>query len=171
MVFTERPKDTNVDRWKADLPRVLFQSGVPPADIDGLYTDEDVDAIMDAYLNGLRPRPGFAEMLATLKAGGIDFFACSGASPKRLKTYFEKASLELRDDQIWDVATQVGVHKPQLAVYRRLKEDCENKNPGEVVIFGGKRDRVVPEQADRYQHRTPGILQVQRRVDSRLRTR
>lgn len=135
MVFTQRPKDTNVDRWLADLPRCLFQSGVPPSDIEGFYTKADVDYILEQYLWHLRPRPGFKQMLETLTRGGIEFHACSGAKPERLQSYFKDAGISIPEDRICDMAPVVGVHKPQLAVYKEVYK--RHAVEGTPIIFGG----------------------------------
>ena len=146
MEYTHRPQ-AHVDRWRAVLPRVLFQAGVPPQAIDGFYTDADVDAIMHTYQYGLQPRPGLKEMLATLKAGGIEFNTCSNASPDRVRSFFSKAGIEIDDARVCDVTSRVGVKKPRLEVYRTLMEECERKNPGQVVIFGGERNSTQSHRA------------------------
>ena len=137
MTLIERPKTTtNVERWKICFPRVLYQSGVPPSEIDSFASEADLDYIMDKYLWHLRPRSGFASMLKTLKEAGIEFYSCSGAAPPRVKSYFKDAGLEIDDEHIWDAATLVGMHKPQLPVYRRVVEDY--KKDDQVLIFGGE---------------------------------
>jgi 2-haloacid dehalogenase len=145
MVFTGGPKVPNKERWKMIFPRVLYQSGIPPEEIDAFASDEDIEYMVDQYLYALKPRPGLAEMLQTLKEGGIEFWCCSGASVDRVKNYFDRAGIEMPRERIWDV-TPVGVHKPNLAVYKALMAEWQEKKPGEVMIFGGewRRPSVRP---------------------------
>ncbi|RSH82877.1 hypothetical protein EHS25_005867 [Saitozyma podzolica] len=135
MAFSARPRLPLADRWEMIFPRVLHSCGIPLDDLDGLFNKDDVRHITDIYLYGLTPRPGLAEMLQTLKEGGIDFWCCSGAGVKRVKNYFARAGIDMPETQIWDTS-RVGVSKPQLPVYETLVCEWQEKLPGEVMIFG-----------------------------------
>jgi hypothetical protein len=137
MAFSARPRLPLADRWEMIFPRVLHSCGIPLDDLDGLFNKDDVRHITDIYLYGLTPRPGLAEMLQTLKEGGIDFWCCSGAGVKRVKNYFARAGIDMPETQIWDTS-RVGVSKPQLPVYETLVCEWQEKLPGEVMIFGGE---------------------------------
>ncbi|KAL7421488.1 hypothetical protein Q5752_004375 [Cryptotrichosporon argae] len=139
MFTTKRPhiQGKGMSGWSITLPRILFQAGIPPDEIDAYLKNEDVEYILDEYLYNLHPRPGLAEMLETLEAGGIEFWACSGASTERVQTYFERAGIPLSPERIWDVQkTDLGLHKPHLEVYEYLLKERRAKNPDEVLIFG-----------------------------------
>lgn len=140
MLMTHRPSDTMLDRFSSILPRVLYQAGVPPSAIPGFYTQEDVENIIDAYLHHMRARPGLRDMLQTLKDGGVDFYACSDATPERVKGYFRQAGLLeefLPDERIVSVASELGKDKPEEEVYQEVMKRYK-KDGDDVMIFGGE---------------------------------
>lgn len=138
MVLAERPPISLPERWKENLPRVLFQAGLSPEQIEKIYTEEDIEYVTDTWINRLRPRPGLAEMLQTLKEGGIDFYCASGASPERVKKYFDLAGIEMPESRIVNFL-EVNVHKPAAAPYNFIREKFEKEKPDDIMIFTGEQ--------------------------------
>ncbi len=139
MSTTKRPRITGVagGTWRLTLPRVLYQAGIPPSLVDDMCDEETVDYLIQHYNDCLVPYAGLQEMIETLEAGGIEFWACSGASVARVKNYFDRSGIPMPLERIWDV-TPVGTHKPHLEVYEYLMKERKAKDPAEVLIFGGE---------------------------------
>lgn len=116
---------------------MLFQAGVPQADLDRVCTKEDKDVLVDATLHRLRPREGLAEMLRVLEEGGVTFVTCSGASVSRVRNYFESVGIDLPSAQIYDSAP-IGQHKPEMIVYETVLAEYQAKYPEETLIFSGR---------------------------------
>ncbi|WVQ74667.1 haloacid dehalogenase, type II [Cryptococcus sp. DSM 104548] len=115
------------------LTRVLFQAGVPEEELDGFFTQEDVDYMMAEY-QALTPRPGLAEMMTTLREGGFEVWCCSDANVDRVKGYFDRAGVEMPLDHILS-ADMVKAGKPEAAVYKFAREKAGSDQPGEVSVF------------------------------------
>jgi hypothetical protein len=108
--------------------------------------------------------------MSILEEGGVEFWACSGASAERVQHYFELAGIPFDARRIWEDST-LGVQKPNRKVYEALKEDMEKRAPGQVVIFVGRCSALIVElRADRGKHPTPGISRAQSRAVSTRRT-
>jgi phosphoglycolate phosphatase-like HAD superfamily hydrolase len=137
MYLASRPKRSMTEDYKSILPRILFQIGIPVAEIPGLCTEDDVEYIVHQMMYQLVPRPGLREMMSILEEGGVEFWACSGASAERVQHYFELAGIPFDARRIWEDST-LGVHKPNRKVYEALKEDMEKRAPGQVGIFVGE---------------------------------
>lgn len=118
------------------LTRVLFQAGVPAEDLDGFYTEEDLEYIKAQYLK-LRPREGLGEMMQTLRDGGFEVWCCSDANPDRVKGYFDNAGVEMPLDHILS-ADMVKAGKPEPEVYKFAREKAGADKPGEVSVFAGE---------------------------------
>jgi 2-haloacid dehalogenase len=116
--------------------RILYQAGVPESDLEGFYTQEDLDYIVDGHRN-LKPREGLAEMMQILRQGGFDVWCCSDANVERVKGYFDKAGVEMPLDRILS-ADMVKAGKPEPEVYKFARQKAGSDKPGEVSVFAGK---------------------------------
>ncbi|KAK1925970.1 haloacid dehalogenase [Papiliotrema laurentii] len=113
--------------------RILYQAGVPESDLEGFYTQEDLDYIVDGHRN-LKPREGLAEMMQILRQGGFDVWCCSDANVERVKGYFDKAGVEMPLDRILS-ADMVKAGKPEPEVYKFARQKAGSDKPGEVSVF------------------------------------
>ena len=118
------------------LKRLLFQAGVPSADLDDFFTDEDMEYITAQYLK-LKPREGLSEMMQTLRGGGFEVWCCSDANIERVKGYFDNAGVPMPLENILS-ADMVKAGKPEPEVYKFAREKAGADKPGEVSIFAGK---------------------------------
>ncbi|KAK8846879.1 haloacid dehalogenase, type II [Kwoniella newhampshirensis] len=113
--------------------RVLFQAGVPESELEGFYAKEDVEYIMSEFKK-LKPRPGLAEMMQTLRDGGFEVWCCSDANVDRVKGYFDAANVPMPLDHILS-ADMVNAGKPEPEVYKLAREKAGSDKPGEVSVF------------------------------------
>ncbi|WWC59404.1 haloacid dehalogenase, type II [Kwoniella dejecticola CBS 10117] len=121
------------DILSSTLKRVLFQAGIPAEDLEDFFTAEDVEYIREEYKK-LKPRPGLAEMMQTLRDGGFEVWCCSDANVDRVKGYFDKAGVPMPLDHILS-ADMVKAGKPEPAVYKFAREKAGSDKPGEVSVF------------------------------------
>lgn len=138
MNLANQKRVTLPQRWMENFPKVLYQSGLTPAQVEEIFDEEGVKFVTDTWLHSMKPREGFAEALEVLKKGGVEFYAASGASPERVKNYFKKAGIEIADDHVVDFLS-VGVSKPASAPYEFIfdkfgKGDAKQ----DVIIFQGE---------------------------------
>lgn len=126
------------ERWLENFAKTLYQAGLSREVVDSIFNEDDAVYVTNAWVNRLRPRPGVAEMLEIFKEGGIDFYAASGASPARVRNYFDQAAIDLPDDRIVDFLS-VGVHKPAAAPYKFIREKYGDKY--DTIIFQGEMPR------------------------------
>ncbi|KFY18616.1 hypothetical protein V493_08462 [Pseudogymnoascus sp. VKM F-4281 (FW-2241)] len=98
--------------------RTLFMLGVSLP--RNKFTDAERDACIDGYAL-LELRPGAAECLATLRAGGFTVWALTTGDPTRVLGYFANGGIEfLRENFI--TCDSTGVTKPALASYKPALE-------------------------------------------------
>ena len=98
--------------------RVLHFAGVPePRDI---ASNEDVEYFIQEYKN-CTVRPGAKECIDHLKGAGWTVWAFTSGDRERVRGYFSKGGIAIRDDHIV-TCDDVGVGKPELKAYERVKE-------------------------------------------------
>ena len=152
------------------LKRLLFQAGVPSADLDDFFTDEDMEYITAQYLK-LKPREGLAEMMKTLRDGGFEVWCCSDANIERVKGYFDNAGVPMPLENILS-ADMVKAGKPEPEVYKFAREKAGADKEGEVSIFAGEYLAEPKSSVTHYlKHPTPGIVLLPSLPVSRPRTR
>jgi FMN phosphatase YigB (HAD superfamily) len=149
------------------LKRLLFQAGVPAADLEGFFTDDDMEYITSQYLK-LKPRPGLAEMMQTLRDGGFEVWCCSDANIERVKGYFDNAGVPMPLENILS-ADMVKAGKPEPAVYKFAREKAGSDKPGEVSVFAGMSATPKERMLLSIQLHMLGIALRQSRRVSRLR--
>ncbi|KAF7362447.1 Haloacid dehalogenase, type II [Mycena venus] len=71
--------------------KTMKDAEIPEASIPGA----DIDLLIEQYSHNLTPRPGLSEMIQILRDGGFTVWCCSDASPERLRSYFEKAGIDM----------------------------------------------------------------------------
>jgi FMN phosphatase YigB (HAD superfamily) len=115
-------------RWRANFPKLLFQGGLTVEEVaDVLHNPQDIEDFIEMYMTGLTARPGFQKALDIFEQNGVDFYAASNGSRERLQSYFGKANITIRDDQIL---------KPDKAPYLHMLKQHEGKY--DTVIFQGE---------------------------------
>ncbi|KAJ7770513.1 haloacid dehalogenase [Mycena metata] len=93
--------------------------------------EADVDMLISQYSENLPPRAGLSDMMQTLRAGGFTIFCCSDASPDQVKTYFDKAGVDMPIKNIFS-CDMCEAAKPDAKVYKMVKKElCHAK----VLVF------------------------------------
>lgn len=104
--------------FKAIFFRVLHFAGVPePRSVAG---EEDVEYLIQEYKN-CTVRPGAKECVDRLKDSGWTVWAFTSGDRERVRGYFEKGGIAIENERVV-TCDDVGVGKPELKAYERLKE-------------------------------------------------
>lgn len=98
--------------------RTLFMLGVPSP--RSTFTDAERDACIAGY-SMLELRPGAAECIDTLRAGGFTVWALSTGDPTRVLGYFANGGIKFPRENFISCDTS-GVVKPALASYKPALE-------------------------------------------------
>lgn len=136
------------------LKRLLFQAGIPEADLEGFFNNDDMEYITSQYLK-LKPRPGLGEMMQTLRDGGFEVWCCSDANIERVKGYFDNAGVPMPLENILS-ADMVKAGKPEPEVYKFAREKAGSDRPGEVSVFAGE----LRSSEDAFFRRPPAHIQL-----------
>jgi 2-haloacid dehalogenase len=118
------------DVFKALFFRVLHFAGV--AEPRTIATTEDVDYFMSEYRK-CEVRAGAMECIRRLNAAGWVVWAFTSGDRERVKGYFEKGGVAIDSGHLV-TCDEVGVGKPELKAYEKLKERIR-VNETETVLW------------------------------------
>ncbi|KAF1933183.1 HAD-like protein [Didymella exigua CBS 183.55] len=104
--------------FQAIFFRVLHFAGVPNP--RSVASEKDVEYFIQEYKN-CAVRPGAKECIDQLRAGGWTVWAFTSDDRERVRGYFSKGEIAIDDDHIV-TCDDVGVGKPEIKAYERVKE-------------------------------------------------